>query len=160
MNIRETLRSAVRVAPGFVACVLVTHVLASGFQSLFVMAALEEIGAQFSAVTRLQVIAHDIVGLVIGGELSFGGMLLSGFLIALPLAALSVRFARIPAPIAYPLAGAVTLAAILQLIQIGFFYNMTFLEGTRGSWGYLSQLAAGAIGGFVFLLLASRARRP
>jgi len=51
-------------------------------------------------------------------------------------------------------AGATSVATILYLIDLSFFYDMTLLEGTRGILGYGLQLLAGALGGVVYAISA------
>jgi hypothetical protein len=153
---RKPAPSGVRIALGFIAAFGVTGVLASTTQSLLVLAALERAGAAFPFTVRLQVIAHDIVAHLYGGNLSYGLYILFGFAIAFPVAALLRRWLGVSRLVIYPLAGAACLAAILCVISLNFFYNMTFLEGTRGVSGYLSQLLSGICGGAAFALIAAR----
>jgi hypothetical protein len=149
-------RRAGELVLAFLAGVAVTHVLASVSQSLLVMAVLERAGAEFSLSTRLHVIGHDIVGLIVGGEFSFAGAIMISFLFALPVAEAARRFTRVPLLVAYPIAGAAALAAVLGIVQANFFYNMTLMEGTRGVLGHASQLMSGAAGAAAFALLLRR----
>lgn len=160
MKLMLTPAAVWRALLAFMASVAVAHVFSSVCQSVLVMAALQEVGAEFSFATRLRVIGHDLVGLLFSSDVPFGFCLLLGFAIALPLAAALVRLLRLPPAVLYPLAGAACVATILHLIQANFFYHMTFMEGTRGAFGYALQLVAGALGGAAFRALRSRGARP
>jgi len=116
------------------------------------MAALQRVGARFDFVTRLNVIGHDIIGLIADGvaPISYGLALAVGLLVALPTAGVVLCRLSLPRSIVFACAGATTVAAILFIIQINYFYHMTLLEGTRGPIGYGSQLIAGALGGATY----------
>lgn len=141
----------VNVASSFLACVLTAYVLSCIAQSIFVLTSLASAGAEITFGIALQTILHDLYGLAFSGAFfPFVLTVVAGFSVAVPVAALLVRYLGLAGSLVYPLAGAVAMATVLYLIQINFFYNMTFLAGTRGGLAYSIQLMAGALGGFVF----------
>lgn len=77
-----------------------------------------------------------------------------GFLIAFPIAAGLKRLLPGLAGIAYPLAGAAAIGTALGLMLLAF--GIVPISGARSTLGFTTQLLAGAIGGYVFALLAVR----
>ena len=149
-QIKMTRADVIRGFLGFLTTVVVVHLLASSAQSLFVLAGLEKAGAEIPLSILLHTIWHDIFALVWGGYASYGLAILIGFTVALPVAMVVQHFTKLPGWLVFPLAGAVVMATILYVVQANYFYHMSLFSGTRGTWGYLSQLAAGACGGLVF----------
>ena len=144
------------LAFGFLLSVIVAYSFSCMAQSLFVLSALEEIGADFSLTVRWKTIMHDLYGLTFSGKnISYGLVLLVGFLVALPTARLLSKGSGLSIYLLYPLAGAVTLATILYSINTAFF-DLTFFAGTRGTLAYLVQLLSGSIGGGFFAFLSKR----
>ena len=135
----------------FVTSVVVTYVLASVFQSLFVLATLEGTGVDIPLAAWLRAVAYDLYGLTFGGYVPYGLMVLVGFLIAFPFAALVRKFLNLPQWLVYPLAGGTAMATMLYLIDINFF-DGTMHAGTRGWMGFACQLLAGSVGGAVFAM--------
>jgi len=150
------LSLALRHAKAYLACFTVTYVTASVSQSMNIMHMLQGIGIRLPLGTRLQVIGHDLVGLTFWADmpLSYGECLLIGFAIALPIASLICRWVPALRTMIFAAAGATSVATILYLIDLSFFYDMTLLEGTRGILGYGLQLLAGALGGVVYAISA------
>lgn len=155
MLTKISLRQWLCIALGVLISALLTYLMAAIAQSLFVLSALDQMNAEISWPTRLTMILDDIYGLAFAGRVSFAQVILIGFAVAMPSAALVHRYLKIASIIVYPLAGAVALATILYIVKINF-NDLTLFAGTRGHLGYLSQLIAGAIGGGVFLSMLTK----
>ena len=139
----------------FLLSALVTYTLASVFQSLFVLQALEAAGAQFSLSVWFYVLVHDLYGLAFGGKyVSYGQIILIGLFIALVVAALCLRWIPLPRVLIYSMAGATAMATILYLVELNF-YGLTLFAGVRGKLGVSAQLVAGALGGLTFSTVIS-----
>lgn len=149
-------RAAVRMFGAYVASVIIAYLLASVFQSAFVLVRLERVGAEISAAMWLRTVVHDLYGFIVEPVFfSYPLSILVGLLVAFAVATLVVRWARLPALIAYPLAGATAVATILLIVQ-SRFSGATLFAGARGVTGFGLQLLAGAVGGVVFALLWKR----
>jgi hypothetical protein len=139
----------------YVAAVVVTYVLASVFQSLSVLVAMDQAGADYSAGIWLQIILHDLYGFTFLGYASYGLGVVIGFFIAMPTAALIHKFSGLPRWFLYPLAGATAMATIMYIIKANF-YDTTIFPGTRGLSGFSLQLFAGVVGGLIFAKLSKQ----
>lgn len=136
--------------------VLSTYVAASLLQTAFVLAGLIGAGASIPFIAGLKTAAQDLYGLTFNALfIPYPLLLLAGFLVALPTAALLRRATGWPRQWLYPLAGAIMMASLLVLAKI-VFYGITLYAGTRGAGGFLGQMVAGAIGGWVFATVLDR----
>jgi hypothetical protein len=144
-----------RAIISYVAAVIVAYVVASIFQSLIVLVALDQAGADIPAGKWLHTLLHDLYGHTFYGYASYGLGVVVGFFIAMPTAALIHKFSGLPRWFLYPLAGATAMATIMYIIKANF-YDSTIFPGTRGSVGFGLQLLAGALGGFVFARLSKQ----
>ena len=141
------------------ACVLATYVLASLFQTGFVLAGLHSAGAQLPVAIILRTALYDLYGLAFNALfVSYLLLIAVGFVIALPVAALLKKWTRARALVIYPLAGAVLMGTMLLLAKI-VFYGLTLYAGTRGPAGLVCQMLAGAAGGTVFALITREKSR-
>jgi len=150
-----TLPRVRQVVIAYVAAVVVTYVLASIFQSLAVLVAMNQAGAGFTAGVWLKTILHDLYGFTFLGYASYGLGVLIGFAIAMPTAALIHKFSGLPRGFLYPLAGATAIATEMYIIKASF-YDTTIFPGTRGMSGFVLQLLAGALGGLIFAKLSKQ----
>ena len=155
LSIPVSYRQWLLIVFGFLISVLLVYLLATVAQSLFVLAALERMGVEVPSTIRWNLVLHDIYGLAFAGRVSFAQAVLIGFAIAMPSAALLRNYLGITRFFVYPLAGAVALATILYIVKINFS-DLTLFAGTRGTFGYLSQLAVGALGGGVFAVVLKK----
>lgn len=138
----------------FLVAVTVTYVLAAISQTALVLQALETAGASFPLTVWLQTMLRDLYGLAFGGKyVSYYQTIVIGLGIALPTAALSLKWLPLPRSLVYAVAGATAMATILFVVERNF-YNLTLFAGTRGWPGFCTQLLAGALGGWIFALLA------
>ncbi len=106
-------------------------------------------GVPVSFGDRLNMTAFDISNMPL-----YLVIILMGFLIAFGIAALLKRFLPGLSAIAYPIAGAAALGAILGLMYIMF--QTVPISGARSTFGFLSQMLAGGIGGWVFARIAAK----
>ena len=81
-------------------------------------------------------------------------IILVAFLIAFLVAAILKRFLPKLSAIAYPIAGAAAIGATLGLMYIMF--QTVPISGARSALGFLSQVLAGAFGGWIFGKIALR----
>jgi hypothetical protein len=152
---KATFPRVQQVVIAYVVAVLVTYVLASIFQSLSVLVAMNQAGAGFTAGVWLKTILHDLYGFTFLGYASYGLGVVIGFAIAMPTAALIHRLSGLPRWFLYPLAGATSMATEMYIIK-GNFYDTTIFPGTRGLTGFTLQLLAGALGGLIFAKLSKQ----
>lgn len=154
-----SVRDAIGPFGAYAASVVVTYLLASVFQSAFVLIALERAGAEISIAMWLRTLGHDLYGFIVEPVFfSYPLAILLGLLIAFASAALVRRLLRWPGLLVFPLSGAVALATILLIVQ-SRFSGATLFAGARGVIGFSLQLIAGATGGVVFYFL-SKSRSP
>lgn len=144
------MKDLLRSAPAWSAAVLVTTAMASMIQSWQVQAGLRSLGVIIPTNLALETALRDFTGLLLPVFAVFGIALLLAFLAA------SWLKPRLPllAPVAWPLAGAGAIAAVLIIMRAQF--EMTPLAGARGADGFLLFCLAGAIGGSVFGWLKPR----
>lgn len=134
----------------FVPAVATTYVVASLFQTAFVLAGLYSIGARFSPMDVLRTALHDLYGLAFHGMfVSYLLLIALGFAVALPVAGAVRHWTPLKGTIIYPLAGAAMMGAMLIIAKTVFF-GISLYAGTRGTGGLAGQMLAGALGGFVF----------
>jgi hypothetical protein len=119
------------------------------------------VGLDIGIADAVRTWLFDLWGMTPRFELTrYGNVLLIGFAIAFPVAAL-IRLAVLRtggigdriAPLLYPLAGATALGTGLTIMFQQ--YEVTAVAGARG-YGFWAQCAAGAIAGFVFDRVMSR----
>lgn len=138
------------VVSAFILCALVTYIVASIFQSLLVLSELTRAGASIPLLTALKTIVLDLYGLAFQAMfISYLLVIVAGFVLALPVAAILVRFSNLPQGLLYTLAGAVMMGVVLYTAQRAF-YGLSLYAGTRGMVGVMGQMIAGGLGGWVF----------
>jgi hypothetical protein len=114
---------------------------------------LSDVGAQIGLGDALRTYLYDLTHMLPRFEIArYGTVMLIGFAIAFPVAAL-LRFAALRggfgqvAPWLYPLAGAVAIGTGLTIMF--YQYEVSAVAGARGL-GFWAQCVAGGIAGFVF----------
>ena len=65
---------------------------------------------------------------------------------------IAVRFAGVQRDLIYVIAGAAAIAVALSAMAA--VYNITPIAGARSWLGFMAQMAAGAVGGYVFALIS------
>jgi hypothetical protein len=152
---------ALRALLAYLAAGMAGYVVAILFATSANLINLAQIGARFSAGDAIRTYLFDLWGMTPRFELArYGNVLLIGFAIAFPVAALIRRgVARGPAglkrviPWLYPLAGAVSVGTGLTIMFQQ--YEVTAVAGARGL-GFWAQCVAGALAGWVFQLMLTR----
>ncbi|WP_110430194.1 hypothetical protein [Glaciecola sp. KUL10] len=127
-----------------IASALACFVVASLLHTQSVLNRLIELGINIPISNRISTVFADLQGLAP----TYGVILLAGLSIAFFVSSLLLkRFSTNPI-IIYSIAGAVAVATILLAMQP--ILNITLLGGARGTFGFLSQCLAGALGGILF----------
>lgn len=132
----------------FVAAVIVTTILGAAFHTQFVIGRLTDLGIAVPFADRMSTTLHDIAGMAP----LFGAVIATGFLIAFLTGALVYRFAGVQRDLIYVIAGAAAIAVALSAMAA--VYNITPIAGARSWLGFMAQMAAGAVGGYVFALIS------
>jgi len=133
----------------FLAAVVAAYVFAAIMATQFALASITVLGLPISFGQRIAVTGHDLLGM--------GATLLPlfaiGFLIAFLVTALITRWfpqARIPL---YIIAGAVAVLAVHFGLNMTF--DITLVAAARSTGGLVTQAAAGATGGYLFVRLST-----
>lgn len=135
-----------RTLTGFVAALLTAYILGACLNSQFVIAGH---GVPVSLCDRINMTVFDLSNMTLYlGVLSIS--LAIGFLIA----GILKRFLPAFASIAYPLSGAVAIGVTLGLMYLQF--QTIPISGARNLPGFVAQMIAGAIGGYVFSVSRGR----
>lgn len=159
------LKALSRGLLAYLAAALAGYVCAIVFATSANLINLAQIGASIGIGDALRTYAFDLWGMTPRfTELArYGNVLLIGFAIAFPVAALlrmgALRVGdagRRVAPFLFPLAGAVALGTGLTIMFQQ--YEVTAVAGARG-YGFWAQCLAGAIAGFVFGRVLQRSSR-
>lgn len=141
------MRTALTLSLKTLGAAVCTTLMACAIQSLTTAQALEGMGIAVSLKLQLDMFLFDVIGM---GP-AFGGIVLIGFLIAFPCAALLRRYLPMPRTLAYPLAGAACLA--VALISMRVLLELTPISSARTDLGFWLLIIAGGIGGRVFARL-------
>ena len=129
---------------------LVAYAIGSVASTQFVLLAHAEVyPIDVTSAERLAMTLYDV-----GHMWLYFAIIVIGFLIAFPIAAGLKRLLPGLAGIASPLAGAAAIGSALGLMLLCF--GIVPISGARSTLGFATQLLAGAIGGYVFALLAVR----
>ena len=131
---------------GLICAALGTYVLGVIVNSQFVMNAH---GVPISFSERLNMTAFDISNMVLYFVVILVSLLL-GFLIA----TVVKRFLPSLSGAAFPVAGAAAIGTALGLMYIMF--QTVPISGARSALGFLSQVIAGGVGGWIFAKIAVR----
>ena len=142
----------IRRIAAFVGAVAATYVLGAFVSTQMVLNVVAALGVPVGAATRASAVLHDLPGMAP----VYGPLIMIAFLIALPVAALVMRFVPGPRTLGYVLAGALALLAMHILMPA--LLGMHMFVATRSLAGLAWQVAAGAVGGYVFARF--RAKRP
>lgn len=140
----------IRFVLGLLGGALATYIFGTAVNSQFVMNAH---GVPVAWGDRLNMTLFDISSM-----LPYFVIIAVSFLIAFLIAALLKRFLPRLANIAYPIAGAAAIGAALGLMYLTF--QTIPISGARSTFGFLAQMAAGALGGWVFGKIAQKKALP
>lgn len=134
----------IRRIAAFVAAVVSAYVLGAFASTQMVLNAVAALGMPVGVATRASAVLHDLPGM---GPV-YGPGITIAFLIAFPIAALVMRFVPGPRTLGYVLAGAAALLVVHMLVPT--LLGMHPFPATRSAAGIAWQVAAGAVGGYVF----------
>ena len=137
----------------FLTSVIVTFVLASLFNTQFVIAGLESVNVVIPLSDRVMMSWLDIQGLA----LTYGIVIMIGLLLAFSFMSLVNRFFALP-KLWFPLGGAI--AFIVMIAAMEPLLGVTLITGARTAAGWAAQCAAGVIGGLVFSYLKAPVSKP
>jgi len=129
----------------FLSAALVGYALAVGAYSWQVTAPFADL---YTTGQRVEALLSNVSGLWV-----YGAIMTIGFLFAFLVAAGLRRVLRPLAPLAYPLAGAAAMAAILVLVEQQLGGGAGVIGGARTPLGFGLQCLAGAFAGLVFAAL-------
>lgn len=132
----------------YLLAVAVAYVLAVISASQHVAASLERMGAEVGFGTRLEMIAHDLLGMA--G--SFLPMIAIGFLVAFLVAALLLRWLPRWRLTLYTLAGGLAIVTIHLALNAAF--DITPVAVARSVEGLMFQGLCGTVGGYLYACLA------
>lgn len=127
-----------------------TFLLASILQTQMVLFNLTKIQINIPFIDRLVMSWEDLVGLLP----SYGVVIVIGLAIGFSIAKLFKKFVKIDNFYLNPIAGALTMLAILLAMQP--ILGVTLLAGARSTLGITLQMLAGFVGGYVFLILRTK----
>lgn len=137
----------IRVCGSYIAAVVSTYVIGAVFISQGNIASVVAMGFEVTFAHRLDAAIHDVTNMT--------GIYLPtiavGFVIALPVAALIIRFVPNLRLVGYVLAGFVALIAIHVIVKMVF--GISGIAPTRTLMGLMAQGVAGAAGGLLFHVL-------
>lgn len=122
------------------AAVLAAYLAGSLANSQFVIAAHD---APVSFADRFNMTIFDLSNMYL-----YAAVILIGFCIAFAIAAALKKLLPRLARYAYPIAGAAALAVILGAMYI--LFQTVPISGARSPGGFISQVIAGGIGGWIF----------
>jgi hypothetical protein len=152
---------ALRALLAYLAAGVAGYIIAILFATSANLINLAGIGARFGVGDAVRTYLFDLWGMTPRFELArYGNVMLIGFAIAFPVAALIRRLVvrgpgalRRIVPWLYPLAGAVAVGTGLTIMFQQ--YEVTAVAGARGL-GFWAQCLAGALAGWVFQLVLLR----
>ncbi|HEA19235.1 MAG TPA: hypothetical protein ENH88_22835 [Pseudoalteromonas prydzensis] len=136
-----------RLLPSFLASWLLTFTLASLFHSQYVVNQLVNVGIEISFSDRVNLTLDDWLGLLP----TYGAIIAVALALAFLVTGLLYRKHPKYGIQLFVIAGVTAFA--IALVAIESIMNITIIAGARG-WGFYTQLISGAVGGYVFAMLA------
>ena len=140
----------IRRIAAFAAGLLATYIVAAVASTQMILGEVAALGMPVSLDDRAAATLHDLAGMA----MAFLPLIGASFLIALPAAALALRYVPMPRALGYALAGGAALW-VLHLIMIGTF-GMHPVPATRTALGLALQAGAGLVGGYVFARITGK----
>lgn len=140
------MAAVTRFTLGLLAGAIVTYVLGTALNSQFVMNAH---GVPVSWGDRLNMTLFDISNM-----LAYLAIIAVSFVIAFLIAKVTKRFLPNMADVAYPIAGAAAMGTALGLMYL--LFQTVPISGARSLPGFLAQMVAGGVGGWIFGKVSSR----
>ena len=134
----------------FVAAVIATYVVAAVIATQFALASITSMGLPVGIGKRIAVTGHDLVGMAP----TLLPLIAIGLLIAFLVTGLLCRWVPNARFGLYVLAGAIAVLGVhFSLYQV---FDITLVAVARTTGGLVTQAAAGALGGYVFVRLSGR----
>lgn len=143
------IMSFARFLAAFLAAVVTTYIIGTALNSQFVMGAYD---IDISLAERFNMTMFDISNMLL-----YLAVVAIALFIGLGVAAIVKRFVPKLAAIAYPIAGAAAIGVTLGLMYIMF--QTIPISGARSLAGFSAQVAAGAIGGYVFAKILTKVQQ-
>jgi len=140
----------VRWILGLIAAALATYVVGTALNSQAVIAMHD---SAVSIGDRLNMTLFDISNMV-----AYLAIIAIALLVGFLIATILKRFLPNLARVAYPIAGAAAIAVTLGAMYMVF--QTIPISGARSTMGFLSQMFAGALGGWVFARIAVQPVTP
>ena len=139
----------IRRIGAFAAAVLATFALGATVSTQMILGEVAALGMPVNFGDRAAATLHDLVGMA----MAYLPLIGASLLVAFPVAALALRYIRLPRALGYTLAGGAAIWA-LHLIMVATF-GMHPLPATRTALGLALQAGAGLVGGYVFARLTA-----
>ena len=139
----------IRRIGAFAAAVLATFALGATVSTQMILGEVAALGMPVNFGDRAAATLHDLVGMA----MAYLPLIGASLLVAFPVAALALRYIRLPHALGYTLAGGAAIWA-LHLIMVATF-GMHPLPATRTALGLALQAGAGLVGGYVFARLTA-----
>ena len=143
----------IRRIAAFAAGVLATYIVAAIVSTQMILGEVAGLGMPVSFGDRAAATLHDLAGMA----MTYLPLIGASLLVAFPVAAVALRYIRLPRTLGYALAGGTAIWA-LHLIMIATF-GMHPVPATRTALGLALQAGAGVVGGYVFARLTAGASR-
>ena len=135
----------------FIVAVATTYALAAVFYTMRVLAGQSAFGATYTPAQQI-----DTFILNAGGLWIYGVLITIALGVAFPIAWGAKKILTPLAPVAYPIAGAAAIFALLTLIETQLGGGAGIIGGARTPLGVALQCFAGFVGGGAFALLRPR----
>ncbi len=133
-----------RLIGGFVAAVLITIIVASFVHSHFTIQGLRAVGAEIGPSDAARLAWGDLIGLAP----TLGAVIAIALLIGFIVAAIVLRFVKLPRWVGYAVAGGAAMLTALWLMHLNF--DITPIGSARTTAGLTALALAGALGGLLF----------
>lgn len=143
------MAATIRYIMGLISGAIAAYLVASVFNSQFIINA-HNVPVSFA--DRFNMTMFDLSNMYL-----YLVIILISFLLAFGIAALLKRFLPRLSSVAYPIAGAAAIGAALGLMYATF--QTVPISGARSSLGFLSQVFAGAVGGWVYGKILARSKK-
>lgn len=143
----------IRRIAAFATGVLATYIVAAIVSTQMILGEVAGLGMPVSFGDRAAATLHDLAGMT----MAYLPLIGASLLVAFPVAAVALRYIRLPRTLGYALAGGTAIWA-LHLIMIATF-GMHPVPATRTALGLALQAGAGVVGGYVFARLAAGSSR-
>ena len=144
------LKAVIRNAGGYFTAVVAAYVLGAVFVSQGNIASIVALNFDITIAQRFDAAFHDVTHMT---DIYLPIIAIS-YLIALPVAALIIKYVPHLRMIGYVLAGAAGLVAIHLIIKS--VMGLSGIAPTRGFVGLVAQAIAGGVGGYLFHLLSMK----